>query len=100
MKINEELLGLVLGIVGKIPYGKVVTYKDIARLSKVSNPRIIGKILAWSIIYGNHPCHRAVNAKSRLASNFAKQKELLLKEGVEFSDNNLVDMKKYHILGI
>lgn len=90
----------VYKIVEKIPAGKVISYGEIAyRLGKPRNARQVG--FALSVLEPGHnlPCHRVVNSKGELAPNYIfgrdRQKELLLKEGVEFLENNRVDMEKY-----
>ena len=46
-------------------------------------------------LYGDFPCHRVVNHSGRLVPGWTEQKRLLSGEGVEFKDENHVDMKKY-----
>ena len=42
------------------------------------------------------PCHRVVNYKGRLAPQFKKQKDLLIKEKITFKDKIHVDLKKHN----
>ncbi len=95
-KLDEDLLYQIYSIIDEIPYGKVATYGQIAKLSGHDrNARLVGKALSLANFYGDFPCHRVVNHQGRLAPNFSNQKELLLKEGVKFKANGLVDLKNY-----
>lgn len=74
-------------IVSKIPKGKVLTYKQVAVLSGVKNPRLVGFYLHRNPNPDKIPCHRVVRSDGQLASGYAfggpkKQKELLEKESV------------------
>lgn len=87
-------------VVSKIPKGKVSTYKQIAKLTGIKNPRAVGSILHKNIDPKTIPCHRVVKSDGKLASGYAfgglkKQKEILEKEGVAFLQNGTVDLKKY-----
>lgn len=93
--LNEDLLYQIYSIVEEIPEGKVATYGQIASLSgHDKNSRLVGKALKYAEMYGEFPCHRVVNHAGRLAPNFPKQKELLIKEGVKFKQNGYVDLKQ------
>lgn len=93
--LNEELIYQVLAITQEIPYGKVATYGQIAKLSgHPKNARLVGKILKMAELFGNYPCHRVVNANGRLAPNFPNQKSLLIKENVVFKENGHIDLSK------
>ncbi len=86
--------------VKKIPYGKVATYGQIATLA--GNPglsRVVGYALHNNPEPIVIPCHRVVDRNGKIAKSFAfgggnVQRDLLLSEGVEFIDENTVDMKK------
>lgn len=94
--LDEELIYLVLSIVEEIPEGCVATYGQIAYLiDRPRNSRLVGKILSMSEYFGNYPCHRVVNHNGRIAPHFKEQKELLLKEKIEFKDSIHVNLKKH-----
>lgn len=97
----------VLEIVSKIPRGKVITYKEVAR--RAGSPRAcraVGTILhrnyrnrAWQLPLAHPkpiPCHRVICSDGRIG-NYAlgeKEKEkLLLKEGLKIK-NHRIKMKK------
>lgn len=95
VRLNENLLYQIFSIVEEIPYGKVATYGQIAKLSgHDKNSRLVGKAMSLADFYGSYPCHRVVNHQGRLAPNFPLQKEMLLEEDVFFKENGCVDLKK------
>ena len=94
--IDEYLIYEILSVVSEIPYGKVATYGQIAKLiGREKNSRLVGKVLSMSEYYGNYPCHRVVNHMGRLAPNFIEQFEMLNEEGIKFKSNGCVDIKEY-----
>ena len=98
------LFAQVYNIVRQIPYGKVTTYGHIARL--LDNPR-----LSRAVGYALHactdsaiPCHRVVNRFGGLSPAFGldgKQSHrfLLEQEGICFTEEGHVDLKKHMWLG-
>lgn len=89
MKIVKEILmnfrEKVLKIVQKIPKGKVLTYKEVAR--KAGKPkacRVVGNILNKNYD-PKIPCHRVVKSDGDFGSyNRGKRKKIsLLKKGYE-----------------
>lgn len=91
--MEEHFVYLVLSIVEEIPYGKVATYQQIARLAgRDKNARLVARILANANRYGNYPCHRVVNSKGRTAPNWEEQRLLLEEEGIQFQRNGCVDL--------
>ena len=86
-----------------IPYGKVATYGDIAKLA--GRPGF-AKQVGWAL-HSNPdpktiPCHKVVDRFGNLAPAFAfggkeRQKLLLEKDGVAVSDEFTVDLKIYRI---
>lgn len=89
----------VYEVVSSIPTGKVLTYKDVARLSGVGNPRVVGNILHKNSDPVNIPCHRVVNREGKVSNSYAfggarVQEARLKSEGVEIT-NGSVDLSKY-----
>lgn len=90
-------------VVKKIPHGKVATYGQVA--TAAGNPRwsqIVGYALHSNPSQQEIPCHRVVRKDGRVAASFAfggenVQKMLLENEGVTFTDEFTVDMKKHNI---
>ena len=95
---------IIYDIVKQIPHGCVASYGQVATLA--GNPRwarVVGYALHVNPEPLNIPCHRVVFKDGRLSPAFAfgginRQRELLEAEGVEFFDENIVDMKKYCFL--
>lgn len=90
----------VFEIVRNIPFGKVMTYGQISEILETRDARKVGWALHSNKNSGDVPCHRVVNKDGRLAPSYAfggpmEQKARLLSEGVEFIDENHVDMNKH-----
>ncbi|MBI3335102.1 MAG: MGMT family protein [Candidatus Portnoybacteria bacterium] len=71
----------------KIPRGKVVTYKELARACGTS-PRAIGQIMAKNADPVTYPCYKVVSSKGKLCGYSAPggiktKQELLGKEGIK-----------------
>ena len=93
--MSEDLIYEILAVVSEIPYGRVASYGQIARLiGRDNNSRLVGKVLSLSQYYGDYPCHRVVNHAGRTAPGWHEQRMLLEEEGVGFKPNGLVDMKR------
>lgn len=98
--ISDSPTKRIYEAVKKIPYGKVATYSQIARMagnSKMS--RVVGNALHKNPDPDNIPCFRVVDAKGYLAGGFAfggaeVQAKLLESEGVEVKENQ-VDLRVY-----
>lgn len=94
--LDDSLIYEILSVIGEIPEGKVASYGRIAALvGRDKNARLVGKVCSMSGFYGEYPCHRVVNSSGRLVPGWPEQRILLMAEGVEFTDNDRVDMKKY-----
>ena len=95
-KMDERLIREVLDLADGIPYGKVATYGQIARIvGREKNARLIGKIMSMADRYGDHPCHRVVNHAGRTVPGWTEQRALLEAEGVRFRENGCVDLAEY-----
>ncbi len=92
---------LVYDAVCEIPYGRVSTYGRIAE--KCGSPRAsraVGMALHRNPSPGVVPCHRVVNREGRVAPGFAFggpgiQRQMLLDEGIEVSEEGYVDLSRY-----
>ena len=77
MKLDEDLIYEILSAVGEIPYGRVATYGQIARLiGRDKNARLVGRVLSRAEYYGDYPCHRVVNHQGRTAPCWPEQRAL------------------------
>lgn len=95
-RMDEELIRKVLSIADSVPSGCVATYGQIARLAgREKNSRLVGKIMSMADRYGEHPCHRVVNASGRTVPGWTEQRALLEAEGITFKANGFVDIKKH-----
>lgn len=99
MKKHNASFEKVYTLVRKIPKGKVTTYGIIGKKLSMS-PRTVGQALHTNPYEGDVPCHRVVNRNGRIAPNFAFgglsiQKKLLEAEGITFTDDTSLDLKKF-----
>ena len=84
----------VYAVVAQIPAGKIVSYKQIARLIGMpDHARRVGRAMASAP--AGLPCHRVVNAQGRLVPGWTAQRRLLEQEGVAFRPNGCVDLKRH-----
>jgi methylated-DNA-protein-cysteine methyltransferase-like protein len=90
----------VIEIIREIPEGRVATYGGIAALA--GNPRAarqIVRILHTCSEQENLPWWRVVNREGRIALNpgygYEEQEDLLLAEGVGFSNAGRVDLTRH-----
>ena len=89
-----------IGIMKKIPSGKVCTYGQIATLAGNNRgARQVVRLLNSSWEKENLPWHRIVNSKGtislRSGDGYEMQKSLLEAEGVEFNAKDKIDFKRF-----
>lgn len=90
----------VYEIVRQIPEGKVASYGQIAYMTgSWRASRAVGYALHRNPYHGKVPCHRVVFKDGGLVTGFAfggkdVQRQLLEAEGVKFTADGRVDMKK------
>ncbi len=89
----------IYGVVRAIPYGRVATYGQIARM--VGNPRL-SRVVGCAMYSAPEdlPCHRVVNRFGGLCPCFGPtgadgQRLLLQLEGVEFTPEGNVDLERF-----
>lgn len=89
----------VIEIVNEIPSGKVTTYGTVAMMAGVPRgARLVGGILHFNI--DASPWHRVINRHGFISTKCldhpkALQKKLLQEEGIEVSDDFMVNLKEY-----
>ena len=94
----------IYDVVRQIPSGKVATYGQIAALAgNVHWARVVGYALHVNPDSQNIPCFRVVNREGKVSSAFAfgggnRQIELLRDDGVEVSDDGIVDLSRFQWL--
>lgn len=90
----------VYKVVGKIPYGKVTTYGDIA---EACGTRAAARTVGWALNGAKEsglPCHRVVNRFGALTGRLhfgeiSIMEDLLISEGIEFNEQGYVKIDKY-----
>lgn len=94
----------IYDVVRQIPSGKVATYGQIAVLAgNVHWARVVGYALHVNPDPRNIPCFRVVNREGKVSSAFAfgggnRQIELLRDDGVDVSDDGIVDLSRFQWL--
>lgn len=98
---EDSFKSRVIQVVKKIPYGKVTTYGSVATLSGLPRGgRLVGGILHFCTESEDLPWQRVINREGYISTRClehpkALQKALLEDEGVEVSNDFIVDLKKY-----
>ncbi len=103
--MKDKLSTRIIDIIKNIPKGKIMTYGQIAKLA--GNPRA-ARAVSWVLHSSskkyNLPWHRVINSKGKISIKskygYERQKQLLKKEGVEFDENEKVDLEKYQYYGV
>ena len=94
---------LIYKTVRQIPPGKVATYGQIADLAGLyGKARLVGYALfRVDTVADDIPWHRVINAKGEISySNLRRggdylQRDLLEQEGIEFNEENKINLKRY-----
>ncbi len=102
-KVNENtpFTKAVIKMVSKIPKGKVATYGQIAKISgNAGGSRGVAWILHACSKKYKLPWQRVINSQGKISfdkttKEYKNQKNLLLKEGIQFSDVGTVNFKKF-----
>ena len=93
MRMPENFDAEVYAVVAEIPAGRVVSYKQIARLVGMpDHARRVGRALAEAP--AGQPCPRVVNSAGRTVPGWTRQRELLEAEGVRFKTNGCADLAR------
>lgn len=97
---SASLSHRIRDVIKKIPRGKVATYGQIAAMA--GNPlaaRQVVRILHSSSRKEKLPWHRVINSKGRISLQpgfgYEEQKAKLIKEGIEFDDNDTIDLGRF-----
>ena len=87
----------VLCVVKRIPRGKLVTYKQIAKIiKKPKSQRAVGNALEKNPSPIKIPCHRVIRADGRVGGyKWGKMRkiELLRKEGIRIRNGKVVEWR-------
>lgn len=91
----------ILAVVALIPYGKVATYGQVAKLAGLpKHARLVGYALKHMDVQADLPWHRVINSQGKISlgrlnergENIQQQK--LLQEGIALTGAK-VDLKKH-----
>lgn len=91
----------VIKIVRKIPYGSVTTYGTVATMAGLPRGgRLVGGILHFNTEEHNLPWQRIINRNGFISTKCLEhpkplQKALLEREGIEVSEDFMVNLEKY-----
>jgi len=92
----------IYAVVRQIPAGRVATYGQVAHLANLSGQaRLVGYALYRVTANLQVPWHRVINAKGEISEspfrqgNDYLQRQLLEREGVEFSASDKVNLALY-----
>lgn len=88
MKHEKNMPHPAIRLLKKIPKGKVVTYKEMARACKTS-PRAVGRLMAGNTNPNGYPCYKVVASNGALigysaSGGLIKKRQLLTNDGVPF----------------
>lgn len=98
---RKDLYHHIYQTIQKIPYGKVATYGQIARLAGFSGyARQVGYALHATPDDMEVPWHRVINAKGEISLKPTGpydqvQRQMLENEGVQFDEHGRVSLKIY-----
>lgn len=96
----RDLYAAVYRLVERIPPGRVATYGQLAGYLRRGDARQVGYALAAIPGSSRIPWHRVINAKGEISERnrdsraAARQKQLLLAEGVLFDKRGRVDFSR------
>ncbi|AHG21461.1 methyltransferase [Chania multitudinisentens RB-25] len=89
----------VFHVIAAIPYGKVTTYGEVARLAGSSRAaRQVGGILKKLPEGSTLPWHRVINRYGQISlqgDDYTRQKQALLVEGIAFTAQGSIDLSVY-----
>lgn len=94
MKLSDDFDAEVYALVARIPEGRVVSYKQLARLVGFpDHARRVGRAMAAAP--DELPCHRVVSSAGRTVAGWDEQRRRLEAEGIVFRRNGTVDVARY-----
>ncbi|CAM9261105.1 MULTISPECIES: MGMT family protein [Acinetobacter] len=92
---------MILTVVSQIPYAKVATYGQIARLAGLpQHARLVGRVLSHLEENTDIPWYRVINAQAKISLNKLDssgqniQQQKLIQEGIVLNGDR-VDLKRY-----
>lgn len=101
MMRSQELMQEILAVVALIPYGKVATYGQVAKLAGLpKHARLVGYALKHMDAQADLPWHRVINSQGKISLGRLNergeniQQEKLPQEGIALTGAK-VDLKKH-----
>jgi len=90
----------VIDTIKCIPEGKVASYGQVAAIAGFpGSARQVVWVLHTSSEKESLPWHRVINAQGKIllkhGDGYEQQKSLLLQEGIQFDDDDAIDLDKY-----
>lgn len=99
MDIPETLQNQIIAIVKTIPRGRVMSYGQIAAQLGIQDARQVGWTMHNAGGVEGVPWWRVLNNEGKITikeeAARARQKELLVAEGIEVNENFILDIDKY-----
>ena len=99
--IVKELAPMIFQVIAQIPYGRVASYGQIARLAGIpKHSRLVGYVLKHMDADSSLPWYRVINSQGKISLSKLNdqgqniQAQLLLAEGILVIGNN-VKMKEF-----
>jgi len=101
VKDSNELHRQILEVIALIPYGKVATYGQIAKLAGIpKHARLVGYVLKHLDQESSIPWHRVINSQGKISVMRINEKgeniqqQLLADEGI-YLLNNKINLKVF-----
>ncbi|AIW14517.1 DNA base-flipping protein [Vibrio tubiashii] len=95
----DQFLMQIFAVIHQIPLGKVSTYGEIAKMAGYPGyARHVGKALGNLPADSKLPWFRVINSQGKISlkgQDLVRQREALLSEGIEVSNDGKVKLKKY-----
>jgi methylated-DNA-protein-cysteine methyltransferase-like protein len=89
----------ILAAIRKIPKGRVMTYGAVAAMAELpGRARLVGRVLRDSVLAGDCPWHRVVNARGMLSTegrSRIEQAKRLRAEGVVINAAGRIDLMRF-----
>lgn len=98
---TAELAQMIIAVVVQIPYGKVASYGQIAKLAGLpKHARLVGRVLGQLQAGHSVPWHRVINAQGKIRVNQFDELGVNLQQAKLLAENiavfeGKVNMKKY-----
>jgi methylated-DNA-protein-cysteine methyltransferase-like protein len=82
-------------VIRQVPVGKVTTYGQVSKIVGTATARQVGYALHAVRPWMDVPWHRVVNSQGRISLPGSDQRTRLEGEGVEFSPQGRIDLKRF-----